>query len=128
MKRFLTIFLLAVSAQSYGQMGEWTWMKGDNTPNAAGVFGSPGVSDPANTPPALYGAAMWLDASNNIYLFGGASYFNTLWKYSISANEWTWMNGLDFNSAQGIYGTLGVPGAYNTPGARGFGFLSWKDL
>jgi len=127
MKRFLTLLLVAASTQSYCQMGEWTWMKGDMVPNSAGVFGTKGISASTNTPPALYGAALWLDASNNIWLFGGVS-FNTLWKYGMSANEWTWMNGTTFNSSPGVYGTMGVPAAANTPGARGYGFLSWKDL
>src|SRR6185295_5860154 len=105
MKRFLTLLLVAASTQSYCQMGEWTWMKGDMVPNSAGVFGTKGISASTNTPPALYGAALWLDASNNIWLFGGVS-FNTLWKYGMSANEWTWMNGTTFNSSPGVYGTM----------------------
>src|SRR5437762_14366851 len=90
--------LSLISFNTHAQQGEWTWMKGDNVSNSAGVFGTKGVAASTNKPPALYGAALWLDASNNIWLFGGAQSFNTLWKYDISANEWTWMNGATINS------------------------------
>ena len=122
-----SVFYLLTSATK-AQQGEWTWMKGDMSANSPGVFGTKGVGDANNTPPALYGAAMWLDTANNIWLFGGAAYFNTLWKYDMSTNDWTWMNGTSVNSAWGAYGTMGVPSPLNTPGARGYGFLSWKDL
>ena len=112
---------------TYSQAGEWTWMKGSNLPNSTGSFGVMGTPSPTNTPPALYGAATWLDASNNIWLFGGVMY-NTLWKYDITTNEWTWINGTTINSSPGVYGTMGVSSSTNTPGARGYGFLSWKDL
>ncbi|MBA2406546.1 MAG: PKD domain-containing protein [Chitinophagales bacterium] len=121
----LTNFLLITNC--IAQSGEWTWMKGDIIPNSPGVFGTLGVPDPNNTPPALYGPAMWINSSDNIYLFGGVTY-NTLWKYDVAGNTWTWINGSTFNSASGVYGTMGIPSSLNTPGARGYGFLSWKDL
>ncbi len=123
----ILFFNLFILKNCIAQSGEWTWMKGDNNPNSIGIFGTLGIPDANNTPPALYGPAMWLDSSENIYLFGGVSY-NTLWKYDMPANEWTWINGTSFNSASGVYGTMGVPSPSNTPGARGYGFLSWKDL
>jgi PKD repeat protein len=121
----LTNFLLITNC--IAQSGEWTWMKGDIIPNSTGVFGTLGVPDPNNTPPALYGPAMWIDSSDNIYLFGGVTY-NTLWKYDVAGNTWTWINGSSINSASGIYGTMGISSPLNTPGARGYGFLSWKDF
>ncbi len=128
MKHLFTLLLLTIAIKSFSQMGEWTWMKGSSSSNSTGAFGAMGVPSPTNNPPALYGAALWLDSSNHIWLFGGALYYNTLWRYDISTNEWTWINGSSINSSPGVYGTIGIPSPLNTPGARGFGFLSWMDL
>jgi hypothetical protein len=109
---------------------EWTWMKGTNTPGDPGVFGTQGVSSPANYPPALgYGTASWTDLNGNFWLLGGywAGDMNSLWKYDVSTNEWTWMTGSNFAGATGAYGTQGVPGPLNTPGAREESAGSWTD-
>ncbi len=44
-----------------------------------------------------------------------------------SQNNWTWIKGFDGLGAKGTYGTLGVPTASNTPGAR-YTSLTWTDL
>jgi N-acetylneuraminic acid mutarotase len=41
-------------------------------------------------------------------------------------NEWTWMSGVNSGWQRGIYGTLGVPGPENVPGARILP-VSWTD-
>ena len=40
---------------------------------------------------------------------------------------WTWMKGSSTVGQFGVYGTLGVPAATNTPGARSYS-VSWTDL
>ena len=68
---FISIAVGILISKSYAQSGEWTWMHGDNFPNAPGVFGTQGVADPANKPPGLYETSEWKDNNGNFWLFGG---------------------------------------------------------
>jgi len=111
--------------------GEWTWVSGSDVISPSAVYGTLGVPAPENTPGSRINPVVWLDSSQNIWLFGGVGY-NTvgsqsdLWRYS--GGEWTWMGGPEINEQPGIYGTLGVPAASNIPGARGWGSgVSWVD-
>ena len=121
--------------------GEWTWVSGDNTWNQLGVYGTKGVANATNKPGGRSHTRGWTDASGNFWIFAGygfdaygndpsnilgQTYLNDLWKYSPSANEWTWMGGNNTGNAQGIYGVKGVPDAANTPGARYY-YTSWQD-
>jgi PKD repeat protein len=110
---------------------EWTWMRGTNTPNDPGVYGTQGISSPLNYPPAQgYGAASWTDLNGNFWLLGGFSSFgdmNALWKYDVGTNEWTWMTGSNSLNQPGTYGTQGVPSILNTPGAREETAGAWTD-
>jgi len=81
--------------------GQWTWVAGTNLVQQAGVYGAIGVPASANTPGGRTDGATWVDASGNLWLFGG-SYnqplgtlhgLNDLWKYS--NGQWTWMGGSD---------------------------------
>jgi hypothetical protein len=114
---------------------QWTWMKGSKIPNQPGVNGQPGVADAANTPRSRYNATTWTDGSGNLWLFGGQgfvygmnyfSYYNDLWKYNIASGNWTWMGGTSSPNQYGYYGTIGVAGAPNHPGAR-YGASGWTD-
>jgi hypothetical protein len=130
-----------------GDTGEWTWMGGSNTigGNGAqpGVYGTIGTPAAANIPGGREAAVSWLDASGNLWLFGGLGadstgtqgYLNDLWKHTPGANgtagEWTWMGGSStlpgpYSGQPGIYGSLGTPAAANIPGAR-FSAVSWTD-
>ena len=92
--------------------GLWTWVGGSNTPNATGVYGSQGTAAAANVPGAREGGNIWLDASGNVWLFGGlgltqngtAQEYSDLWEYSPTSNEWTWIGGSNTPNASGIYG------------------------
>jgi len=112
---------------------EWTWMKGPNIQSQPAVYGSPGISDPANHPGSRQEtAATWTDAQDNLWLFGGyrqiggAGHLNDLWKYSIQTNEWTWMKGSSSTNPAGNYGTIGIEDTSNTPGGR-MPYAHWKD-
>lgn len=72
--------------------GEATWVNGSNTANAAGVYGTQGVAAATNMLGARDSMAKWVDASGNVWLFGGEGYnssgadpnapeWNDLWKY-----------------------------------------------
>lgn len=134
MKKYFTIFLFIFFciAQGKTQEGMWVWMGGDSTNNnPPGIFGTKGTSSPANKPPGLYECAEWTDNQGNFWLFGGVRGFyyeyNTLWKYNTGIGEWTWISGSNFPGALPVYGTQGMPSSLNTPGARGWGALSWTD-
>src|SRR6185295_6042809 len=124
-----SIFYLLPSPTAYSQAGEWTWMKGSNSSGATGVFGTQGVADPANTPPALYGAGPFTDKAGNFWMFGGYNNnsYTALWKYEPATNNWTWMKGPGTVSQYGVYGTLGVADINNYPGSRAYGFPTWVD-
>jgi hypothetical protein len=66
----------------------WTWVSGADTPNATGDYGTQGVSSATNMPGARSMAVGWVDASGNLWLFGGGFpssaeyvFFNDLWRY-----------------------------------------------
>ncbi|MBI2268941.1 MAG: hypothetical protein HYU69_01135 [Bacteroidetes bacterium] len=120
-------FSNAVFAQA---PGEWTWMHGLTTFDSPGVFGTKGVPNPANMPPALYEpAGEWKDSAGNLYFFGGLGlgYYSDVWKYDVSTNQWTWINGPGIPDQLGVYGTQGIPAAANYPGGRAYASLTWVD-
>ncbi|MDB5283733.1 MAG: Ig-like, group 2, partial [Bacteroidota bacterium] len=100
-----------------------------------GHYGTQGVPSVNNTPPAMYQAAQWTDRQGNFWIFGGLGQDSVyglkeqsaLWKYDITANTWTWVNGPDTGLAPAAYGTLGVPSPNNIPGPRAWGCASWTD-
>ncbi len=71
--------------------GQWTWVNGPNLAPAAanGVYGTVGVTAPADMPGARDSAVTWVDLNGDLWLFGGGDYlsfagngkFNDLWKY-----------------------------------------------
>jgi N-acetylneuraminic acid mutarotase len=114
--------------------GLWTWVGGSNTPNAAGVYGTQGIAAAGNVPGARTGGSAWLDATGNVWLFGGLSLtsaglaqeYNDLWKYGPTTALWTWVGGSNGPNAAGVYGTQHAGAAGNGPGARVSG-VSWTD-
>jgi N-acetylneuraminic acid mutarotase len=112
--------------------GAWTWVGGSNSPGAPGNYGTQGTAASGNVPGARQSAASWIDASGNLWLFGGngidsagtRGLLNDLWKYN--AGTWTWIAGANVVGARGVYGTLGTPAASNAPGARYFA-STWVD-
>ena len=50
---------------------QWTWVRGANTPNALGVYGTLGLAAIGNAPGARQLSAAWVDGSNTLWLFGG---------------------------------------------------------
>jgi N-acetylneuraminic acid mutarotase len=138
MKKFLTaccsLFILFAQAQ-ITTSSQWTWMKGDNSTNQLGVYGTQGIADGANKPGSRQGTMSGTDASGNLWLFGGSGYdginvttgsLNDLWKYNTATNDWTWIKGDNIRNKLGIYGMQGTPNAANKPGGRSSA-VAWKD-
>lgn len=108
----------------------WTWVKGANTVNSAGAYGTKGVADPANEPGARVSGTTWVDSSGNLWLFGGCAGINSwdcfsdLWKFD--GINWTWVAGPNTKNTNGVYGTKGIANAANFPGGRQ-GAAGWID-
>ena len=130
---------------------EWTWMSGTSAvstvaPGVAtcvpGVYGTEGTAAAANVPGGRNSANSWIDASGNLWLFGGlgcdasgtTGSLNDLWEFSATSKTWTWQNGSNSVGApqggtggpSGVYGTEGTAAATNTPGGRD-GAATWVD-
>jgi N-acetylneuraminic acid mutarotase len=107
-----------------------------------GIYGTQGTPSPTNIPGGREQISSWIDASANVWLFGGEGIdlngvtgeLNDLWKFDPTLGtmgEWTWMGGcsnsVGGNGGQsGIYGTLGMPASSNIPGGRDAA-VSWTD-
>ncbi|NHI93796.1 MAG: galactose oxidase [Candidatus Lokiarchaeota archaeon] len=113
----------------------WTWVSGDYLRNTLGTCGTKGVADPDNVPGSRYSSASWMDASGNLWLFGGYGYDNTsalaqmlndLWMFNVTTSTWTWVSGNYLADNEGIYGTKGVADPDNVPGSR-YSSASWTD-
>lgn len=130
----ISIFLVLLFTTSLIYSQNYTWLKGSNTSGISGTYGTMGVSNLANNPGGRHGSATWIDASGNLWLFGGEGYsanntvswLNDLWKFDISTKEWTWIRGSNVANQIGAYGTQGVASSTNEPGAREFS-VTWKD-
>jgi len=115
---------------------QWTWVGGSDTANQPAVYGTQGVTSASSTPGARGPAATWTDSNGNFWLFGGLEgwfsgsgrvpVLNDLWEFSPATNEWTWVSGSDTANQPGVYGTLGVASASNSPGTRS-NAVSWTD-
>jgi N-acetylneuraminic acid mutarotase len=112
--------------------GQWTWMSGSNSINQLGSYGTEGMAAATNAPGARVASATWIDASGNLWLFGGDGYdsggrvgiLSDLWKYS--AGAWTWAGGPNVGGQAGVYGMEGTAASGNIPGAR-FSAVGWTD-
>jgi gliding motility-associated-like protein len=110
---------------------EWTWMSGSNTGGSPGVYGTMGIPNSANEPPAIVENHLcWTDSGDNLWLYGGqaAGFGSTddLWKYSIATSQWTWISGSGGSTTNPVYGPLGVESSSYSPGSR-YGYTSFTD-
>jgi N-acetylneuraminic acid mutarotase len=112
----------------------WEWVSGSNGLDQDGSYGTKGTPGNGNVPGARQFSSGWIDASNNLWVFGGQGYdssghlgyMNDLWQYNPTAGTWTWVSGSSTIAALAVYGTQGVPSAGNAPGARG-NAAAWID-
>ena len=131
----LIAFLLYASISSAQILPQtpWTWMKGDNTIDQTGIYGTQCIANNSNKPGARNYSTTWRDTTGNLWLFGGLGYgisgmgyLNDLWKYTPATNNWTWVKGDNTIEQYSIYGTMGTANATNKPGAA-YGSVSWTD-
>ncbi len=113
----------------------WKWISGSKMADATGDYGTKGDDSSENVPGARDNSISWIDSSDNLWLFGGATgcngdvcsnghFLNDLWKFD--GTNWTWVSGSDSIRQTGTYGTKGVSDSDNVPGARKSG-ISWID-
>jgi len=130
-KIYIFLCYIFMHHAGFSQQGQWTWMRGDSTTGSAGSFGVQGVASPTNEPPAVYEASEWTDQSGNFWQHGGQdasfSFYDDMWKYDVTSNQWTWMKGPGTPNHPGVYGIQGVSAPTNTPGSRGWAAASWVD-
>lgn len=127
---FCLVFISKLNAQTI----PFKWVNGSDVVDQQGVYGTKLVAAPGNIPGARYNSASWVDASGNLWLFGGqgvststiSGYLNDLWKYDVTSNLWTWVAGTSTVHANGQYGTMGVPSSTNSPGSRQNAY-TWAD-
>jgi len=112
----------------------FTWMGGSNQQVQTGIYGTLGAGSTTNLPGIRSNAVTWIDASGNLWLFGGNGYdidgnndtLNDLWEYSPSSGQWTWVSGTTYIDQPGVYGTEGTGSTSNYPGGRATA-TSWID-
>lgn len=109
---------------------QWTWMKGLQSTDNFGIYGTQGIASSSVMPGSRYGSATWVDAQGNLWLYGGKGYaasggdgnLSDLWMYNIQTNQWTWVKGSNQINQNAVYGSLGIssnsvmPGALHFPG------------
>jgi len=116
-------------------IGTKTWTLHGGGANLAGVYGTQNVPSASNLPGGRWGASARLDASGNVWVFGGFGcdstgpncsnlLLNDLWKYS--GGQWTWINGSITGNSAGSYGTQGSTAATNQPPSRQAS-VAWLD-
>jgi N-acetylneuraminic acid mutarotase len=128
--------LLLHSAILFSQNGTstfLTWMKGDNTIDQVGIYGTKGQAAVANKPGSRDFSATWKDNNGHLWLFGGygydgnvLGYLNDLWKYNPATNQWTWIKGDSIIGQFGVDGMQGAANIANKPGALSAS-SSWTD-
>lgn len=113
---------------------QWTWVAGVKIQDQAGVPGSKGIANNSNYPSARR-LAIEIQTESKVWMFGGIGrpgdagndgQLNDLWSYDINTQQWVWIAGTISGNTLGVYGTKGIPGTINQPGARSGG-VAWYD-
>lgn len=117
------------------RQNRWAWISGSNRDNQQPDFEEKGVPDENGHPGSRLLSTGFVDVEGNLWVFGGTGYgtllgstpLNSLWRYSVANNTWTYFNG-DISIYPSVeYGTKGMPAPGNHPGGT-TNAVSWKDL
>lgn len=95
----------------------WSVVSGSLSGRSRGVYGTPGVEADGNVPGARWGAASWVDATGQLWLFGGRGLgsgaaegdLNDLWRYNPVTRRWAWMGGSQLAWADGLTADAAPP-------------------
>ena len=107
----------------------WGWLNGTTVLSGSGIFGTQGVPAAANHPPGIGAYAKWKDSNGDFWFFGGynlGSSWNTMWRYNIADNMWTWMSGSNVTNNNGAAATQCVPDSNNAPSSRYENRTFWR--
>ncbi|MBI3136303.1 MAG: T9SS type A sorting domain-containing protein [Bacteroidetes bacterium] len=123
---FFPLLLFIFPVSDFAQAPLIMWVNGSDTTDQEGTYGVQGIASGTNIPGARENSMSWTDSDNNLWLFGGHGYTTTgaqgylsdLWKFDPVTAQWTWISGSTTLNEHGVYGSLGVAGAGNYPGAR----------
>jgi gliding motility-associated-like protein len=68
------------------QTNKWTWLTGQDTAGAKNNYGQKYIANATNNIGARCGAAIWTDANNNLWVFGGinedvSNVVNDMWRF-----------------------------------------------
>jgi hypothetical protein len=111
----------------------WSCIKNPNTIDA--IYGIQNSSNIDNTPPSLIYMSNAIVLNQEAYFFGGdelggntttelnRGHHNSLWKYNLQTNQWTWLKGKQLTKHPGFYGKKGVERSENLPSSRLNSFL-----
>lgn len=98
------LVLLLLATRIISATPRWTLISGNNSiPN----YGTKGVQSSLNMPPAMTSNQFGMNVVNRTLWVGVSA--NSLWRFHMAANEWTWMAGSAVASI-GIYGNFGTEG------------------
>ncbi len=114
--------------------GQWTWISGSSAVGSKGTYGTRGIPASGSAPGSRINSVAWYTKSG-VWLFGGVGNdsagayggLNDLWRFDPTTDLWTWTDGSNTVNAAGVYGTQGMIGNGNTPGARYAPFY-WQDV
>jgi hypothetical protein len=115
---------------------EWTWMSGSSNLNEIGIYGFITVPDASNKPGGRCAYTRWSDCnSGDFWLFGGfgpdangnSGPLNDMWRYNLSNDVWTWMNGSNIVNDPGMYASLCDTSTVNMPRSRFEARSCWTD-
>lgn len=109
----------------------WAWISGSKLIDQLGSYGTKGTPSASNIPGGRSLGVSWIDAGNNLWLFGGRGNdaagigdFNDLWKFD--GTNWAWVNGDSKTGQLGSFGTAGTPAFSNVPAVRRTA-VAWTD-
>jgi len=118
---------------------QWTWENGTQVANIAPSYGTQGVAASGNHPGGRHGGMIWIDSSQQVWLFAGIGYDYTqtttdlpladVWMYNPTSKLWTFeggTQGLVATPFTGVYGTEGTAASSNLPGGRAVA-STWTD-
>eukprot|EP01122_Echinamoeba_exundans_P009430 TRINITY_DN3337_c0_g1_i1.p1 TRINITY_DN3337_c0_g1~~TRINITY_DN3337_c0_g1_i1.p1 ORF type:complete len:831 (+),score=17.29 TRINITY_DN3337_c0_g1_i1:222-2714(+) len=102
----------------------WVLLSGPTATGTTTTYPSLGMPS-GGTPPRRRSAMGWIvPERQQLFLFGGytdegsGGQLNDLWAYQINTSTWFYIGGSSLQKQTGTYGTLGIPGPSNYPGAR----------